>query len=244
MRAFRWLLTAALAALYPLMAADAPLLVQFDAENPPFMYLAAGTKDGAAGIYPGIIQEAFKRMNMPVTLKAVPWKQATADADASKAGIGGIYKNDERVKKYDYSEFIFAERLLAYTNKKQKLTELKEGMTVGVIAGWSYGTKFDADRKAGKYKVVEGNDLSNFKALDEGKIDVAIAAPETAAKLLGANLEKNYTAIATPVTLNQTFLIFPKGMNKGALITQFNAVLAAMKADGTIRKIVQTEQTK
>ena len=244
MRLSRWLLAAALAALCPLVAADAPLLVQFDPENSPFMYLAPGTKDGAAGLYPGIIQEAFKRMGVAVTLKAIAWKQALADADAGKAGIGGIYKNDERVKKYEYSEALFAERILAYSSKSHRVTELKDGMTVGVQSGWSYGSKFDSERKAGKYKVVEGTDLTNFKALDEGKVDVVLAAPETATKALGANLEKNYTAIATPVTLNQTFLIFPKNMNKADLIAKFNAVLAAMKADGTVRKIVQGELAK
>mgnify|MGYP003339158857 CR=1 FL=1 len=81
-------------------------LVLFDEANPPYMY---GSEGKAVGIYPALLAEAFKRAGIEVECQAGPWKRDLAGLDAGANGVGGIYKNAERLLKYDYSDKLFDE---------------------------------------------------------------------------------------------------------------------------------------
>ena len=87
-----------------LVAAPAPLqareTIAFDEADPPFMFVADGKP---AGLYPMLVAEAAQRAGIEVELASMPWKRALAEIDAGKAGIAGIYRNGERLKKYDFS---------------------------------------------------------------------------------------------------------------------------------------------
>lgn len=97
-----------LLASFQVRAAD-PIVVGVDAENPPFMSSVAGK---AAGLYPAIIAEALQTAGVAAKLEAKPWKRCIADMDDGSAGVGGIYKNEERLKKWsrlrDVPTLVFA----------------------------------------------------------------------------------------------------------------------------------------
>jgi len=222
------------------LAAD-PIIINFDQANPPFMF----SKDGkAAGIYPAVIDAAFKQMKTAVSLQVKPWARALQEIDQGVAGVGGIYKNAEREKKYDFSEQIFTEKLVVYFNKSHPLTFNKvedlKGKKVGVLRGWSYGDEFDAARKAGSITADEttGDDL-NFQKLDMGRVDAVIAVAEAGDSLLPKY--KSLAAAATPLAQNPTYLAFAKSANKVALLKQFNETIKAMKASGELGKLVSQE---
>ena len=44
-------------------------------------------------------------------MEAKPWKRRLADMDSGVVGVGGIYKNEERIKRYGFSEPIFVEKM-------------------------------------------------------------------------------------------------------------------------------------
>lgn len=214
--------------------------VCFDQENPPFMYL----KDGVpSGLYPALVGEAFKRMNAPVTLECLPWNRVIAGADAGDWGVGGIYQNEERLKKYDYSAPIFEEKLQIFVMQGNEFTFAGvadlSGKTVGVMRGWSYGDEFDKAVAAGSITKEEiESDEMNFKKLIAGRIDALIAAPETWSGLKGA-LDKDgkVAMLPTPLAVNKTYLVFNKSAGKTDLLTQFSQTVEAMKDDGTIEKL-------
>jgi len=214
--------------------------VCFDQENPPFMYQKG---DSPAGLYPALIAEAFKRMDVPLTMECLPWNRALAGADAGEWGVGGIYQNAERLKKYDYSEPIFAEKLMIFVLQGSEfafsgVTDLS-GKTIGVMRGWSYGDDFDAAVAAGSITKDEvESDEMNFKKLIAGRLDALIATPETWAGLQG-ELDKDgkVVSLPTPMAENNTYLIFNKSAGKTDLLTRFNETVAAMKADGTVEKL-------
>lgn len=153
-----------------------PVKISVDLANPPFMYVKNGK---AAGLYPFLVQEVFRKMEIPVTIQPLPWKRAIKEADAGQAGIAGIYKNPEREKKYDYSQALFQEKLVIFVRKEnlfsyQKIDDLK-GKKIGVIRGWSYGEKFDTAREKGMFVVEEAKgDAQNFKKLLRNRIDCVI----------------------------------------------------------------------
>lgn len=220
-------------------AAAQPPTVNVDDSNPPFMYAKNGKP---AGIYPAIIEAAFKRMNVPVALQAEPWKRAIQDLDAGTAGVGGIYKTPERERKYDFSEPIYSEKLMVYSSRKNpvnftRLDDLK-GKRVGTIRGWSYGDEFDGARKANAFTVDEtASDTQNFMKLDQGRVDAVVAISEAGNALLAKY--KTIAAAAVPLTQNPTYLAFAKSANQGALLRQFNEAVDAMKKSGDLHKAVQ-----
>ena len=221
-------------------------VIAVDEGNPPFMY-AQG--EGAAGLYPALIREAFRRMGVAVDVAAMPWKRALAGIDAGENGVGGIYQNAERLKHYDYSEKLFDEVLVVYTPSSQTFPftgiDSLKGKRVGVIRGWSYGDDFDAAVKAGTIitEEVQG-DAQNFSKLSSGRLDAVIAISESAAAAIASGgISGRVTALEPPFASNAAYLAFAKPLNngpvgKGDMLARFNAALASMRADGSYAKII------
>jgi polar amino acid transport system substrate-binding protein len=216
-------------------------VVVFDEGNPPFMYKSG---NGVAGIYPALVAEAFKRMKADVEMTALPWKRALNGLDSGENAVGGIYKNSERLKKYDYSEKLFDEVIAVYVLKGKKFSfsgvDSLKGKSVGVIRGWSYGDDFDAAVKAKTVKTEDvGGDAQNFGKLVEGRIDVVLAVKESAAATLAsADMGNKVELLDSPLSSNPSFLAFAKSANKTDLIDKFNVAIAAMRKDGSFDKIV------
>ena len=223
----------------PCWAAD-PVLVNIDAENPPFMFASGGKP---AGVYPAVITAAFAKMNVSVKIEAKPWKRAIAEMDEGKAGVGGIYKNEERAKKYDYSGPVLSENLAVYSHK-DKPVEYKTiadlyGKKVGVIGGWSYGDEFDAAKKSGKLSVDEVNsDEKNLRKLDEGRLDAVIAVEDSAKPIISSRKLGNVIQAKQLLASNKSYLAFNKSANQTALLEQFSKAITSMRDDGSLNKIV------
>ncbi len=227
-------------------AAD-PTLVLVDAGNPPFMYNASGV-DTAGGVYPALLLAAFARMGMPLVVKAVPWKRAMQELEHGVAGVGGIYRNEERASKFDYSEPLIVERIAVFYNSQRPI-EFRNlhdlfGKRIGVIRGWSYGDELDLARKNEQLVVEEVNgDQQNFRKLASGRLDAVLAIVESGERMLeeGAG-ELAYVKMATTLLAsNPAYLAFSKKQNQVETLKQFNKTLAAMKKDGSLDKLFQQE---
>ena len=218
-----------------------PVVIAVDDGNPPFMF-KIGNK--AAGLYPTLIKTVFKRMQVPVVIRALPWGNAIKYADEGKIGIAGIYKNPHREKKYDYSDELFQERLVLFVLKENKfpynsLLDLKE-KKIGVIQGWSYGEEFDTYRKNGLFVVSEEKkDHHNFFMLLLKKIDCVIAIQESGQSLLSKDRFKEEIIHLNPhIAINPTYLIFPKQAHQTALLSQFNTTVNEIKDNGEYDKLI------
>ena len=226
-------------------AADT-VAINVDAENPPFMSAQGGKP---IGVYPAVLAAAFAKMNVPMTLDAKPWKRALAEMDDAKAGVGGIYKNDERAAKYDFSEPILTENTAVYFNKAKPI-EFKtvadlHGKRVGVIRGWSYGDLFDAARKEGKITVEEvQNDKTNLLKLVEGRLDAVLAIEEAGKSVIAAEKLTNIDQGKAFLASNKAHLAFNKSAKQTDLLAKFSKAIADMKQDGTLDKIVLKELAK
>lgn len=241
-RALRpWIGALLLAVIFAAPAGAETIL--FDIANPPFMYSKGG--DTAEGLYPAIIGEAFKAMGEPVELKAAPWKRDIAALDQGEAGVGGIYKNEERLKKYDYSDKLFDEVITLYVPKDREFSftgvESLAGKRVGVLRGWSYGDAFDAAVKAGKIEADEAErDTQNFSKLAAGRLDALLAVRESGeSNLSKPEIAAAVVALPTPLSSSPSFLAFNKSAGKTELLARFNSALAKMKADGSFARAVK-----
>jgi polar amino acid transport system substrate-binding protein len=230
-------------AFFASISAPQEIVIAVDQGNPPFMF----EKDGkAAGLYPTLLSAIFDRMGMSVDIKPYPWKRALLMGKNGEAGIGGIYKNLERLKIYDYSDVLYTERVLLYVKKGHEfefntLSDL-EGKKIGVLLGWSYGDDVDQARKAGKLKVEEvSNDKANFQKLDIERMDGVFSLELTGNILINQKAyQGRIVALAKPVAENTTYLVFAKQSQKSELLDKFNMALNAMKDDGTYEQVAQT----
>jgi len=218
-----------------------PLRILFDQANPPFMY-AADNK--AVGIYPAIIAEAFARMGQPVTLEALPWKRALISMDDGHAGVAGIYKTEERLHKYDYSDSLFEETLLVVTRAgsglKYEGIESLRGKMLGISRGWTYGDEFEAARKAGVFQVEEADgDGQNLEKLRAQRIDVILCVREAAfSAMAGTGSRDKFTIQEKPFSVTPAFLAFSRQEHMEQTLAEFNAALRSMREDGTWDNIV------
>ena len=249
-RALSFFLLLAIGLFAPIASAAEPLLIHVDAGNPPFMF-GADERGTPLGMYPAILYSAFKRGGTPVVVKAIPWKRALLEIELGAAGVGGIYKNDERAAKFDYSDPIFLERIAVFynTNNPIEFNSIRDlfGKRVGVTRGWSYGDDFDL---AIKYDQVTaestGGDQQNFSKLALGRIDAVLAIVESGERLLEKGT-KEYADIRMAKTLlvsNQAYLAFAKKANQLPSIALFNKELAKMKKDGSFNALVQQELSR
>jgi polar amino acid transport system substrate-binding protein len=226
--------------------AAGPVVVGVDAENPPFMSAVAGK---AAGLYPAIITEVFRSAGLSVQLEAKPWKRCIADMDEGRAGVGGIYKNDDRLKKYDFSNQIFVEKMAVYSNKAGhvEFTGVSSlfGKRVAVLRGWSYGEEFDKAVKEGKITTEEtGSDLQNFQKLASNRVQVALAIVEAGTTLLKGGKFPEVDVSAKFLFENPTFLAFNKSTKQTETLDKFNKAIDDMRKSGKLEKIAAAELSK
>jgi len=239
-----WMALAGLALI--LGVAPAPLqareTIVFDEADPPFMFVADGKP---AGLYPVLVAEAARRAGLDVELASMPWKRALAEIDAGKAGVAGVYRNGERLKKYDFSDRLFDEVVLVYVpvGKGFAFTGIDSlrGKIVGVIRGWSYGDDFAAAVKSGAIAAQEASgDAQNFVELANGRIDAVLSIRESGeAAIAAGGWGKQVVALDTPFAADSpTFVAFAKSADEIAVLGSLNRALAAMHADGSFDAIV------
>lgn len=223
----------------PAHGADTPLIVCVDNANPPFMSLVDGK---AAGLYPSLIAAALQSAGVTAKLDARPWKRCIADMDDAKVAVGGIYKNEERLKKYDFSEQIFVERMAVYFHATRPLVftgvESLAGKRVGVVRGWSYGDAFDAAVREGKITVEEvAGDMQNFQKLASRRVDAVLAIDEAGTALLKAGQWPDVHKSPAYLFENPTYLAFNKGVGQTDTLRKFNKAIATMKKAGQLQTL-------
>ena len=230
----------------PVFGADEKVIVVTDNGYPPYSF---GNTEKAEGLYPRLIKTIFARMGITVNLKALPWDKAVNEGKEGNAAVIGIYKNNERLKIFDYSEPIFEERLAVYTKRGKtfdfnQLSDLK-GKRIGLNRGWSYGEAFDNARKKYHFNVNESQtNEQGFHKLVRGTIDCLIADQVAASQIIRhENLSDQVERLNKLAAVNKAYVVFVKSLKKQHVLEKFNQALEEMKKDGSYRKIIQDSIT-
>lgn len=227
-----------------LSSAEEPIIIAFDMAYRPYMYWSS-EESKAVGIYPQIISEVFKRLKLDIDIKPMPWKRAVENGEKGLMGVGGLYKNEARLKIFDFSDPIFSEKNYVYVKKGkqftfQKLDDLK-GKNIGVTKGWSYGEEFDSLRNKKMFSTEESNEIAiSFGKLVAGKIDCFVVDALAAERIIAS--EKfigQIEMLPIPAVTTDGYLAFAKTSNKKDLLKRFNDMLIKLKKDGTTDKIIK-----
>jgi len=225
------------------VTARTAVVVNVDAENPPFMSRQGGR---AVGLYPALLRAALGRCHGSVVIEAKPWKRAFTEIDKAQAGVGGLYKNTERLAKYDFSDPIYVEKIAVYYRHARpfvfSLVSDLYGKRVGVLRGWSYGEMFDTARKNGLLTVEEvSSDRSNFLKLQDGRLDAVLAIEESGAANIAMAGMDGIDRADVFLASYPAHLAFNKAAGMTDLLSCFNRVMLDMKHDGSFERIVDQE---
>ncbi|MBA4367123.1 MAG: hypothetical protein C0403_05730, partial [Desulfobacterium sp.] len=211
-----------------------------DDSNPPFMY----DKDGkASGLYPELTIELFKRIGAAVSVKAYPWKRVVMMIDKSTAGVAGIYKNKERLQKYDYSDPIGKESIHLFVKSDSNISFTKfedlKGYRIGINVGWSLGDEFDNLKKQALFTVDEGKStILNFQKMKKNRIDaVACIYEDGLLQIKELGISNEVKSLPKEIITNEVYITFNKNAGKTALLKKINEEIQKMKADGSIQAI-------
>lgn len=220
----------------PAVRAAEPIVVGVDAHNPPFMYADAGQ---AAGLYPVLLRALFAQADLALKLEAKPWKRCLQDTDEGRAGTGGIYKNEERLRKYDFSDALFVERMAVYHHRNQPLVfeglESLYGKRVGVARGWSYGDNFDKAAREGLIRTEEVSaDAQNFQKLASKRLDAVLAIEEAGAAHMAQPGMQDIAKSPRYLFENPTYLAFAKSAQQTATLAAINRAMDTLRRQGRL----------
>lgn len=221
--------------------ARTPVRVAVDSQNPPFMYT---DRDGRPrGVYPLLLRAVFEALGEPLALVPLPWVRALNGLDRAEHGVGGLFANQERLAKFDYSQPLLVETVRLYVRRGglrqfNGLQDLR-GLRVGVLRGWTYGDEFDAARQAGWFQVeVVSTDKQNFGKLERDFLDAVLAVEQTGEAVMAEGSYPSVRVAVNPVTENPSFLAFHKSTQQRALLERVDAAVARLRASGEHARLV------
>jgi polar amino acid transport system substrate-binding protein len=157
--------------------------------------------------------------------------------------VGGILKTSERVRKYDYTDYIFVESVFAYYNKTRplQLSRLSDlaGKRVGILRGWSYGEAFDvAVTELGIKVETDSTAEASFRRLQPGHLDAVLALDEVGTNLMAGAKYPNVVRANRYVRQNPSYIALRKGSGHAAMVKKLNKSILRMRTSGQLWTVV------
>ncbi len=208
----------------------------------PFNYIDEATGQGVGYDY-DFFNEACKRLNCTPEFVTTSWDAIVAVMGGTgqpefDIAADGITITEERAQHIDFSTpFIQLKQMLLVRADESRFTDADSLKSVdGFMVGAQPGTtNYDlAVELFGEDKVVSYDQYGLIvQALINGDIDATMMDDVAGLGYIGANPEK-LKMVGEPLTDEKLGFVFPKGSD---LVEPFNAVIAAMEADGTLAQI-------
>lgn len=246
MQAFKRLalLTALLMGLLTSFGLQAKTVTIATGEYPP--WTSQKLKDG--GFVNDVIARAFKREGINTQFVYLPWKRARLATKAGHYDATSFWFHSAAREKYflESQPVMHASTVFFHLKSKSipnwsSLSDLKS-YSIGATRGYTYTAGFWKASKDGELHVdVANSDTANLKKLLSGRIDLFPTGKLTGWVLINnqfPNAKNRLTTLPKPLTASDGFLLFPKSQPASkTLVAQFDKGLAAMKADGTFKKL-------
>lgn len=200
------------------------------------------------GFVNDVIARAFKREGIDTHFAYLPWKRARLATKAGHYDATSFWFHSSAREKYflQSQPVMHASTVFFHLKSKSipnwsKLSDLKS-YSIGATRGYTYTQGFWKASKDGELHVdVANSDTANLKKLLSGRIDLFPTGKLTGWVLINSQFPSakgKLTTLSKPLTASDGFLLFPKKKSDSkALVAQFDKGLAAMKADGTFKKL-------
>ena len=208
---------------------------------PPYIYL---NNDGVpAGIDVEIATEAFRRMGYAARFETIDWKQKTNLVESGAIDcIWGCFSMQGREEMYRWEGPYMVSRQVAAVDADSSIRSLSDlaDKTVAVQSTGKPEEIFLSGSDPRIPQTVEVLSIENrsvqYAMLACGYVD-GIAAHETGILQYMKDNSVAFRILEEPLLVTGLGIAFAKNDTRG-LDTQLNAVLAQMRADGTLERIV------
>ena len=208
---------------------------------PPYIYL---NNDGVpTGIDVEIATEAFRRMGYAARFETINWEQKTNLVESGAIDcIWGCFSMDGREEVYRWAGPYMVSRQVVAVDADSSIRSLSDlaGKTVAVQSTGKPEEIFLSGSDPRIPQTVEVLSIENrsvqYAMLACGYVD-GIAAHETGILQYMKDNAIDFRILEEPLLVTGLGIAFAKNDSRG-LDTQLNAVLAQMRADGTLEQIV------
>lgn len=215
-------------------------------EYPP--WISQKLKNG--GFVCDVIARAFHREGINTRFVYLTWKQALKATQSGQYDATSFwFHSAQRTKYFLESQPVMQATTVFFHLKSDpipdwsRLSDLKS-YTIGATQGYTYTKDFWEASKKGVLKVEQASsDTVNLERLISGKIDLYPTGEAVGWMLINRRFpdsENKLTILKKPLMKSPGYVLFPKSKpGSEALMAKFNQGLAALHADGTIKKLME-----
>lgn len=227
----------------------APREIHFvDAPYPPYTIGEEG-RSPTGGVAVELVRELFRRLHVKLTIELVPWNRVLKMAEVGRAdGITLLMRNEERDRFLVFSDEVLEAKEVFYYKRDRfraftwrSFNDLKP-YKIGLVHGYTYGEGFvRAIEKLGLRIDYCDTDQNGLQKLMAGRIDLFLCDELVGRSqlALNADMKKALLASLDPVTVYSYYVAFSRLSEAKALLPEVNQVIAEMKADGVIDRILE-----
>ncbi len=197
------------------------------------------------GYVTAIVKEAFGRSGVTADIRFHRWSRVIGLVKRGQVdGYFPEYYNDEIRSYARFSDPMPAGPLGFFKRSDSQIefTELKElsHLRIGIVKGYVNSAAFDAATFLNKHPV--NDDLSNFRLLLAGRVDLVVADRYVGEYLLAHHLPEHWadvTFLHHILEQKQIYLCIRSGRdNTLVFLNTFNRGLQEMQADGTLDRLL------
>lgn len=196
-------------------------------DYPPYLYHEDGQQ---TGLYMRIVDLIFKAINQPYSVKTLSFNRGLYQTAAGDGIMIGILKTDQRMRTLDFSEPFYQERVSVFFNQQQtpliKTVDKLDGLSIGTLLGWSYGTEFDQAKENNRFFTNDSTLETNLYLLAKGRLDAVIHPELSAVYVLNQlGLKDKVFLVSEPLALGNIHIAVKKGTQK-ELLNRINQKLS------------------
>ena len=221
--------------------ADKPLKL-VSSEWPPYVEKTAPGKGAAMDL----VSRILKRAGYETEISIESW---TRSLQGSEIGIYDVvataWYTKERNRELQFSDPYY-ENVIRLVKRKRDPLRFRsyddlQNLMIGVTTGYAYGEEFE--RAQGFLRVAKNHIIQNILLLQQGRIDLVIGDEWVIRHELTQyfpNAIKEFEFLGRPVSRRGLHIAVSRTRpDHKEIITAFNKALAAMKADGSMEKLLE-----
>jgi polar amino acid transport system substrate-binding protein len=227
------------------MTAFADTLSVVTLHYPPYCYDENGEVKGFGA---DLLREVFRRMDIPIQIKVLPWKRALKMVKDGKAdAVFLAFKTDEREQFADFPEEVFiTEPTSFFVRKDSDITWDGDLSSMSMYKftrplGYSSGTEFDTAVKTGVIPRIEdaGSPQITIRKLIKERVDILVANRYVILdELKKMNKVGEIKELEPVINEDPSYLAFSKKRNMRKVIENYVEVIKSMKNDGSYQRII------
>jgi len=215
---------------------------------PPYVTGSLG-EEASGGIGVALIREVFRRIDgVEVRFPLQPWKRALRDVETGERdGIALLLKTPEREAYMAFSEPLVSSRSLVWY-REDRFPDGYEWRSyedllqrhIGLIRGYSYGTRMDRAIADGSVKVTKVASIRQlFLMLARDRVELALANDWVGFTIAESLTEQaRIVAAETPTGEDVYHIGFSRRSGASRWLSRVDEVIREMRAEGVIERMV------